>query len=169
MLSADFDGRVVAIASQPLAVLWPRGTEGHKSHVPDFFCRLSDGDGRLVDVRRPDRLDGSAKQSDLTRRLCERVGWQYKVFTGLPTPRLENLRWLSGYRQDRYRPSDACGPHILDAFSAGTSLRAGVLHAARTSGVSSEVVQANVLNLLFTGALRVDIDSPLSMETEISA
>lgn len=169
LMAADFDGGVVGVASQPLALLWPRGTEGHKSHVPDYFCRLSDGDGRLVDVRRPDRVDANAKQFDMTRRFSERAGWQYEVFTGLPTPRLQNLRWLSGYRQDRYAPTDDSCAHIVDAFSPGTSLRAGVLRAARTSGVPSEIVQANVLHLLFAQLLRADIDKPLSMETEVSA
>lgn len=168
LMAADFDGEVLGVASQPLALLWPRGTEGHKSHVPDYFCRLSNGDGRLVDVRRPDRVDGNAEQFNLTRRVCEQAGCQYEIFTGLPTPRLQNLRWLSGYRQDRYTPADDAGPYILDAFSPSTSLRAGVLRAARTSGVQSEIVQANVLHLLFAGLLRANIDRPLSMETEVS-
>src|SRR5687767_6610445 len=39
---ADHDRDVIGIASRPLAVLWPKGTEGARGHVPDFFVRLSD-------------------------------------------------------------------------------------------------------------------------------
>ncbi len=37
-------------------------TTRQKSHVPDFFVRLSNGDGLVVDVRRPDRVDDAAAQ-----------------------------------------------------------------------------------------------------------
>lgn len=62
LLSADHDPDVVGVSSQPLAILWPKGTqdaEGRRlrDHVPDFFVRLSNGDGRLVDVRHPDKAE----------------------------------------------------------------------------------------------------------------
>jgi hypothetical protein len=60
LMWADFDADIVAIAAQPLALLWPRGTPGHKNHVPDFFVRLHNGDGRLVDDRHPDCVDDPA-------------------------------------------------------------------------------------------------------------
>ncbi|MGY1640745.1 TnsA-like heteromeric transposase endonuclease subunit [Geodermatophilus sp. SYSU D00703] len=166
LMAADFDGEIVAIASQPLALLWPYETRKARSHVPDFFCRLSNGDGRLVDVRRPECMDGGG-QAQAIRQVCELVGWKHEVFTGLPSQRLQNLRWLSGYRQDRFAPSEDARAHILDAFSPATSLQAGILRAARTSRAPFSIVQANALHLLFTGSLRVDIDSPLSMQTEV--
>lgn len=39
---ADHDRDVVGIASRRFAVLWPKGTEGARGHVPDFIVRLSD-------------------------------------------------------------------------------------------------------------------------------
>jgi hypothetical protein len=82
LMWADFEPHVVAIAAQPLALLWPRGTAGQRSHFPDFFVRLSNGDGRLVDVRHPHRVDDAAAL-DLTRHVCAEVGWDYEIFTGL--------------------------------------------------------------------------------------
>lgn len=35
-----------------LAFLWPRQIKGSTYHVPDFFVRLSNGHGRIVDVKR---------------------------------------------------------------------------------------------------------------------
>jgi hypothetical protein len=83
LLTADIADDVIAIAAQPLALLWPRGTQGQRDHVPDFFVRLSSGDGRVVDVRSRERVDKSAEQFAMTHRACDEIGWQYEVFTGL--------------------------------------------------------------------------------------
>lgn len=37
LMTADIADDVIAIAAQPLALLWPRGTQGQRDHVPDFF------------------------------------------------------------------------------------------------------------------------------------
>ncbi|MFX4270730.1 TnsA-like heteromeric transposase endonuclease subunit [Propionibacteriaceae bacterium Y1685] len=172
LLTADHDRAVVGIASQPLALLWPHGTTDEngralRSHVPDFFARLSNGDGRLIDVRRPDRAE--AHRFTLTRALCEQVGWEYQVFTGLDDATAASLTWLGGYRMDRYAPTVALTESLLEAFSPATSLRAGVSRAARSSGVAPEVVQAAALHLLFASALTIDLTQPLSMDTEVAA
>lgn len=31
LLAVDFDDRIVGITAQPLALLWPNGTRGHKT------------------------------------------------------------------------------------------------------------------------------------------
>ena len=43
LLAADATVDVVAVAAQPLALLWPHGTPGERNHVPDFFVRLASG------------------------------------------------------------------------------------------------------------------------------
>lgn len=173
LLSADHDPDVVGVSSQPLAILWPKGTqdaEGRRfrDHVPDFFVRLSNGDGRLVDVRRPDKAE--THQFALTRALCDKIGWRYEVFTGLDEQVAHALTWLGGYRMDRYAPSSPeVAQHLVEAFTPATSLRAGVARAARSSGVQKDLVQANVLNLLFTGMLCTDLSQPLTMDSEVGA
>lgn len=172
LLSADHDPDVVGVSSQPLAILWPKGTqdaEGRRlrDHVPDFFVRLSNGDGRLVDVRRPDKAE--AHQFALTKALCDEIGWQYEVFTGLDEQVAHALTWLGGYRMDRYAPSTEVAQRLVEAFTPATSLRAGVARAARSSGVQKDLVQANALNMLFTGRLSVDLRQPLTMDSEVGA
>ena len=76
LLAADFDDRIVSIAAQPSALLWPFGTRGHKSHAPDFFVRLSDGDGRLIDVRPQRYVEKAAAQFEMTREICGEIGWE---------------------------------------------------------------------------------------------
>ncbi|GAA3313960.1 TnsA-like heteromeric transposase endonuclease subunit [Arthrobacter ramosus] len=168
LMLADYDEDIVGIASQPFAVLWPRGTEGARGHVPDFFVRLSDGGGRVVDVRHPDHLEAGRRQFSMTRALCEEAGWDYEVFSGVAEPAASNLRWLSGYRLHRYAPGSTIVPAIMDAVGSGVSVSAGVRRASRMLRLEPSTVQAHLLHLAFIGVLQVGLDEPLSMETWIA-
>jgi len=169
LMWADFEPHVVAIAAQPLALLWPRGTADHKNHVPDFFVRLSNGDGRLVDVRHPHRVDDAAAQFDLTRHVCAEAGWQYAVFTGLDPITEQNVRWLAGYRQDRCAPTDDACTAITSCFAHPLPLGLGAHRVARSTGVSKDMALANALHLLWRPQLSANLGSPLSLDTEVSA
>ena len=153
---------------QPFILKWPKGTKGHRGHVPDYFCRLDTGDGLVVDVKRPDKVEASAQQFAMTREVCQQVGWRYEVFTGLPEPRLSNVTFLSGFRQDRYSPDAENFAPILDAFMPSTSLVAGIRRAVRATGRSRPVVHGNILHLLWHGALTLDLDAPLDMSSIVS-
>lgn len=169
LMTADYAAEVVGISAQPCALLWPRGTEGQKFHVPDFFCRLSDGDGRLVDVKHPDRVEASGRQFALTREVCGQVGWEYEVFTGLPRIESQNLRWLSGYRQDRYAPDAETGAGILAVFASPLHLRTGIRSAGKMTGKPQETVLANVYHMLWNRLLSVNPGAPLTGDGEVWA
>ncbi len=169
LLAADVDAQVVAIGAQPLALLWPRNTTGQRNHVPDFFVRLRNGDGRLVDVRHPDRVAKGAAQFALTRAVCNEIGWQYEVFTGLPCERSHNLRWLAGYRQDRYAPDDGAAVAIRECFSTPVALQSGLRRASASMGLPLNVLTANVLHLVWRQQLSFDLGTPLSMNSEVWA
>jgi hypothetical protein len=168
LLAADFDARVVGIAAQPVALLWPHDISGHKHHVPDYFVRLQNGDGRLVDVRHPKHIEKSAAQFAMTRDVCREVGWDYEVFTGLAPTYLANLRWLAGYRMDRCTPSGTTAAAIGEHFTKPLSLRLGVYRASSSTGVPNDVVLANVLHLLWRRQLSTNLQVPLSMDSEVS-
>ncbi len=60
----DADHAVVGVTSQPFRFRWGDG----RRHVPDYFVRLSDGSGRVVDVRCDDRIsDADAELFDTIR------------------------------------------------------------------------------------------------------
>lgn len=166
-MAADFDPSILGLSWQPFILKWPKGTKGHRGHVPDYFCRLDNGDGLVVDVKRPDKVEASAQQFAMTREVCQQVGWRYEVFTGLPEPRLSNVTFLSGFRQDRYSPGPENVSSLLEAFTPGTSLEAGVRRAVRATGRSRAVVHGNVLHLLWHGALAVDLDAPLDLSSTV--
>ena len=144
-------------------------TVGQRSHVPDFFVRLGNGDGRLVDVRHPNRVDAGAAQFDLTRRICDSIGWEYEVFTGFGDPVAEqNVRWLAGYRQDRCAPSDETFAAIIGCFADPIPLGVGVRRVGRSTGASKDVVMANVLHLLWRRQLSANLRASLSLDAEVS-
>lgn len=86
LMMADFSAEVIAASAQPLAFLWPRGTARAAHHVPDFFLRLADGGGRVVDVKRADTVACARTQIALTETACAEIGWQYSLFTGITPP-----------------------------------------------------------------------------------
>ena len=103
----------------------------------------------MVDVKRPDKVETSARQFAMTREVCQDVGWRYEVFTGLPEPRLFNLTFLCGFGQDHYSPGPKNASSLLEAFTPGTPLDAYVRHVVRATGWSRAVVHGNVLHLLW--------------------
>ena len=167
LLTADLAVDIVAIAAQPLALLWRHGTTGQRNHVPDFFVRLAIGDGRLVDVRAPDRVEKNAAQFAMTRKVCDEIGWQYEVFTGLPRTRSQNLRWLAGYRHHRHALGGNSVGAIRECFATPVTLQAGLGRARTSTGLPVNIVTANVLHLLWQQQLLVDLDTPLSMTSEV--
>ncbi|MDN4517184.1 TnsA-like heteromeric transposase endonuclease subunit [Mycolicibacterium austroafricanum] len=170
LMMADFSTEVVAVCAQPLAFLWPRGTAHAAHHVPDFFVRLSCGDGRVVDVKHVDAVAGARLQIALTAAACAEVGWQYEIFTGSDcAPALDrNVRWLSGYRHDRYRPQRSVLRAIDEAFGCPTPLREGASRAAAGCASSVGTVLGHVYHCVWTHHLRADLSVPLTMTTTVS-
>lgn len=169
LMTADFDLRIVGLQWQPFVLKWPRGTPKHRGHVPDFFVRLNHGGGQVIDVKRPDKVEANTTQFEMTRQICEQVGWDYDVFTGLPEPKASNITFLCGFRQDRYSPALGYLPALLDAFTPETALRTGIHRAARATQLSKSVVHGHVLHLLWTQILGVHLDTPLDMDSTVFA
>ncbi|MFJ1938596.1 MULTISPECIES: TnsA-like heteromeric transposase endonuclease subunit [unclassified Kitasatospora] len=100
-MALDLDPTVVALASQPFRIVWTAG-ERRREHTPDYFARLVDGTGVVVDVRPRDLIDeDTAKVFAFIARVCEAVGWQFRHVGDLDQPYRVNLRWLARYRRRR--------------------------------------------------------------------
>ncbi|MFE0133331.1 TnsA-like heteromeric transposase endonuclease subunit [Streptomyces sp. NPDC059037] len=134
-MALDFDPAVVALASQPFCLVWPDG-DRDREHTPDYFARLADGTGMVVDVR-PQKLvdEEAAEVFAVTARICESVGWQFRLVGDLDQPFRANLRWLARYRHPRcYRRPVAdrlrevfCEPQMLLAGAEQVGDRLAVL------------------------------------------
>lgn len=123
-MALDFDPAVVALASQPFRLTWTDG-ERERGHTPDYFARLLDGTGVVVDVRPENLVDEyTAEVFALTARVCEEVGWQFRHVGDLHQPYRVNLRWLSRYRHSRCHRAPVAD-QLREVFAEPLPLLAG--------------------------------------------
>jgi hypothetical protein len=120
----DFSPEVVTFSSQPFWLTWTQGDEEQR-HPPDYFARLADGTGVVIDVRADDQIEPrDAEAFAVTDRACREVGWTFRR-TGRPAPMLAaNVRWLAGYRHPRRYRSDIAEA-LPEVFTNGKSLMIG--------------------------------------------
>lgn len=152
LILLDADPEVAGIASQPFWLHWHDETRKRR-HAPDYFVRLADGRGRVVDVRAGDRIDEAAAESfAATARACGAVGWEF-VRVGVPDPVLmANMRWLSRYRRHRCGRRQDVADLLVDVFGEPVPLRAGAAQAG-----DPLVVLPVLFHLLWSGVLVTDV------------
>jgi hypothetical protein len=153
VMALDFDPDVVGLSSQPFTLSWKRHGED-LSRTPDYFARLRDGTGVVIDVR----SGGHVKPDDAeTARACESVGWEFRRVGAVKAVRAANLRWLAGYRHPRCIDSERADS-LRKVFAQALPLMEG----ARTVGDPIAVLPT-LYHLIWAHALVADLDSaPLS-------
>lgn len=121
----DFDPDVTAFASQPFWLHWSDEVR-RRRHAPDFFARLADGTGVVIDVRPDDRIEpADAEAFAAMASACSLVGWQFRRL-GTPDPVLTgNVRWLSRYRHPRCRARTGTVERLLEVFDRPIGLFEG--------------------------------------------
>ncbi|CAM5513626.1 MULTISPECIES: TnsA-like heteromeric transposase endonuclease subunit [Streptomyces] len=152
----DHDRRVVGLASQPFRVSWP-GLTRRISHTPDYFVRLEDGSGLVIDVRPADRVGPEdAVKFAASEAMCQAMGcWSY-VLVHEPEPvEMANVRWLSGYRHPRNRVGTVAA-RLGEVFHEPRLLMDG----AQAAGDPLAVLPT-LFHLLWCGDLTVDLTVPL--------
>lgn len=124
----DFDPAVTAFSSQPFWLYWA-GEKGQRRHAPDFFARLADGGGVVVDVRPDEQVDeGAAEAFAVTAHACAEAGWEFRRTGGPPAVLAANVRWLAGYRHPRCLRADVA-EELLRVFGQPWPLLAGAREA----------------------------------------
>jgi hypothetical protein len=125
LMLLDFDPAVIGIASQPFRLSWRDETGARRRHVPDYFARLADGSGLVVDVRAHDRVEErDAAAFEVTRQVCEQVGWRFRRVGAVGPALLANVRWLAGYRHPRHGRIVGVDA-VEEVFGAGMPLGEG--------------------------------------------
>ncbi|MDG4786231.1 TnsA-like heteromeric transposase endonuclease subunit [Micromonospora sp. WMMD1102] len=159
----DFDPSVVAMASQPFWLSWDQAGR-RRSHAPDFFVRLVDGTGVVIDVRPAGRVrPRDAAAFETTGRACAEVGWEYRLLHEPDPVVMANVRWLAGYRHPRcLRPAVAAAAPAM--FAEPTPLMDG---ATRLGDPLASLPA--VFHLLWCGRLSTDLTVPLSELSIVSA
>ncbi|MGI8447077.1 MAG: TnsA-like heteromeric transposase endonuclease subunit [Streptosporangiaceae bacterium] len=158
LLLADSDPQVSGIVAQPFLLRAEVGGVVRK-HIPDYLL-LTDAGPVVVDVKPRHRLAKPevALTFGWTRTLVEERGWRYEVRCEPSAARLENVRFLAGYRRDwlfdpgllaRLREANLDGASLGEAFGCLPSW-------------PEPLVRAAVLHLVWAGHFTVDLDQPLS-------
>ncbi|WP_374205631.1 TnsA-like heteromeric transposase endonuclease subunit [Streptomyces sioyaensis] len=155
LILLDSDPQVTGVASQPFWLHWHDGSR-RRRHAPDYFVRLADGTGRVVDVRAADRVDEAAAEAfAATERACRAVGWEF-VQSDVPDPLvMANMRWLSRYRRRRCLRRDVAH-RLLEVFHEPGSLRGGAMEVG-----DPLMVLPVLFHLLWSGALATDVSARL--------
>jgi hypothetical protein len=148
----DFDPAVTAVASQPFWLHWHDGRR-RRRHAPDFFARLADGTGVVIDVRADDRIEpGDAEAFEATARACTAAGWVFRRLGTVDPVLAANVRWLSRYRH----PRCAGRPGIADAVRQAFAVPAPLLAGAAAAGDSLAVLPV-VFHLAWRQELTADL------------
>jgi hypothetical protein len=130
-----------------------------RRHVPDYLL-MTDAGPVVVDVKPRHRLDRPevATTFGWTREVVGGRGWRFEVRSEPPQTRIENLRFLAGYRRDwlfdpgllaALRAADLHGASLGDAFSCQPQWPTPLVHSA-------------VFHLIWSGHFAVDLDRRLS-------
>jgi len=153
LMMLDFSLRVRSFAAQPFWLLWESGGRARR-HAPDFFVRLADGGGAVIDVRADNRIaPRDAEAFQVTAAACESVGWGYRRVGALDPVLAANVRWLAGYRHPRCLREEYRA-RLLEVFARPTPLLAG----AEAAGDRIAVLPS-LFHLMWTGILAADLAS----------
>ncbi|MEV6034017.1 TnsA-like heteromeric transposase endonuclease subunit [Nonomuraea sp. NPDC052116] len=157
VMMLDFAPEVTAFSSQPFWLTWPEGGKTRR-HAPDYFARLSDGTGVVIDVRADDQIEPKdAAAFAATEAACETVGWAYRRVGAVDPVLAANVRWLSDYKQPYCLNPDHDGP-LRKAFAQAAPL----LETVRSVGDPMAVLPS-VFHLMWLQVLQADLArAPLS-------
>jgi hypothetical protein len=163
LLLCDFDAKVSGIAPQPFRLHFSHGAT-QRTHVPDYFLRLSDGRERVIDVTPSRKLGDPAIQAraNATREACVLVGWDYHVLSESDPTLLANVRWLAGFRRPVHDAADIISM-ILEACHVPTPIGAVGDRTAHQA-----IVRSVLFHLMWARRLIADLSRPLTNSTLVS-
>jgi hypothetical protein len=153
------------VASQPLCLCLRDRAGRARRHVQDFFARMRDGRGVVIDVRPDDRIPKrDAEVFAVTTRACTVAGWEYRRVGEAGRVVGANVRWLSRYRHPRCAVPGVAAV-LLEVFAGGAPLFTG----AEAAGDRLRVLPP-LFHLLWRGELTAYLASgPLGPATVVRA
>jgi len=163
LMMLDFSPMVRSFAAQPFWLSWSSGGKTRR-HVPDFFVRMVDGRGVVVDVRADERIKpADAEAFAATADACESVGWGYRRVGELDPVQAANVRWLAGYRHARCLREEY-RVQLVEAFARSAPLMTTV------EAVGDRIaVLPSLFHLMWTGVLTTDLTTaPLTGASLVS-
>ena len=94
--------------------------------LPDYFARVDDGTGLVIDVRPDERIKAlDAEAFAVTASACQMVGWRFRRVGAVASVFAANVRWLSRYRHPRCGRREDVAARLLEVFAQPTALFEG--------------------------------------------
>ncbi len=161
LMLADFDPRTVRIAAQPFLL-----EHNGRRHVPDYLLTDTDGAVTVVNVKPAERMNEPKVKEALrwAGALFGSRGWRSEVWSGTDPVAMANVRFLAGYRRQA-----TMDPAVLalvpDVVGDGGCI--GDIEERLRPRPPSETRPA-ILHLLWRGALRADLSTPLAADTVVA-
>lgn len=113
LASIDHASDVVAIASQPMKLVFDDGSE----HFPDLFALHASLRQVLYDIKPLERISEKyLEQFAKTKAMCDRIGWGYSVLTELSPVEKANLDWLRNFKLPGHHPGAEALARLLPAL-----------------------------------------------------
>ncbi|MBT2546763.1 TnsA-like heteromeric transposase endonuclease subunit [Arthrobacter sp. ISL-65] len=148
-----------AISSQPMCLHFLDGSH----HFPDFFAVYESGSQLLIDVHpEEETTEDDMETFRKTEFLCDRIGWDYLLFTGLSKTLSNNLEWIAAYRHGRYLPPPEVTLNLQAFLQEPHSLRDTGLWVG--SGDASAMIHS-LYSLMWHRFVLFDQEQPLTWST----
>lgn len=169
LLLLDFEADTAAISAQPFTLYFNR-RRAPASHTPDFFQRLTNGQGVLINVKSAKRIDTPEviAQFDASRQVCEQAGWQHRIITMENEYLRSNLRLLAGYKRE---PDDypTIARTLTSLLADGAKPWGAVVHHI-TSNLSTHpaTALAALLHAVYVGDVDGDLTQELKTTTSVA-
>lgn len=160
----DQESGVDHLLPQPAQIHYEGPRARVLTHTPDLLSVGQDGVVTVWDARPAEKQDdGFLAAAEATRQACRELGWDYRVFSGIPTLLRVNLLWLDGFRLPQ--------PWYASAWStiaptAGAAITIGEVLVA--DGGQGHVLSA-MWHQIRHRRLQCDLESPLSAATRLTA
>lgn len=164
LLQADWENDAASILSQPFCLHWKR--QPIARHIPDYFVRLRNGDGVVVDVRPSDRLnERTVRAFQLTEKLCQQVGWRFRHYDAPSSELVANLKLIRGYASFPTVDDDVVRD-LLRTAQVPVTLAELERHSS-TLGVGTGIIRGTLLALLWHRRLRADLSESPGSNTKV--
>jgi hypothetical protein len=151
LMLLDFAPEVVAVSAQ-LCRLELRTEMGRRSHVPDYFVRLDDGTGVLIDAPGRSGRQGRGGVRRATAAACDMVGWRYERLGDVDAVFTANVRWLSGYRHPR-----CLDGRVREALLGAVGAEDCTVESLARAVGQPVVVLPTLFHLLWSGELHAEL------------
>ncbi len=164
LLMADFDISVHAINAQPFQLTALVG-DRQRRHVPDYLLRTDSGPV-VVDVVRARRLMDPKIQAlcAWTRQVVESRSWTYQVVSEQPPVVLGNVRFLAGYRRERFVDGGVLN-YLRGCAAQLIGMRIDDVPQGVAETIPPALIRAALMHLLWRQEFHVDLTVPLAPST----